>query len=175
MALIPGVTILYIIDMEDLVKADFLVGIGWLWGVIGAVGLLGATLISTYEKGGTPNKIKLTIICLLLCGSLGVYTNFNGGFWGGKILSAEFLDDRSAMRLRLFQNGKYILVSDWMFGDTRSEGNYHMEADTIYFEGYPLPDSDFVPQKILIQKDKIYFGLLPDGQYEKSFYYFREK
>ncbi len=173
--LIPIIMVMYGIDMKDIFEVDILFTLIWILGSFGAIGLLLATIAISLEKKRVPNKIKLIIVGLLLVTSTIVYMSFNGGFWGEKIISATFLDDRSSMRLKLYKNGKYVLVSDWMFGDKRYIGNYRIETDTIYFDNYPLGDNDFVSKKLVLVNDSIYFRLLPDGQYDKHFYYFKIK
>ncbi|WP_196889819.1 hypothetical protein [Aureivirga sp. CE67] len=173
--LIPIVCIFYIIDIKDVFGFEIFITLIWLLGSFLIIGLLlTAIIISDIEKV-FPSKIKLITVGLLLFTYIFVQISFNGGFWGKTLISAEFIDDRSSIRLKLFENGKYILVSDRFFGDERFVGNYKMNSDTIFFENSPLIDNDFVSKEIIIKDDLSYFYLLPSGEYDKDYYYFKIK
>ena len=96
-------------------------------------------------------------------------------FWGKKIIESAFLDDRSRMDLELYENGKYLIYSNWFFGENRFEGNYKLNGDTIIFAKTPVTDNDFIEQKIVIDRSekKIYFRKGINESYDKSFYYFQ--
>ncbi|MEI7508035.1 MAG: hypothetical protein WCJ62_01055 [Flavobacterium sp.] len=104
-----------------------------------------------------------------------IYNYRNGAFFGTKYLTGTFLDERSRMDIILYKNGKYIIFSNWLFGEDRFEGNYKVDNDTILFEKYPIIDNDFISQKIVINKveKKIYFRKNKNGNYNKDFYYFK--
>ena len=101
------------------------------------------------------------------------YLYRNGFFWGKKIIEATFLDDRSRMDLTLFENGNYLINSNWLFGEESFTGTYKMKNDTIEFINYPVTDNDFIAKKNIIYRDKIYFRQDNSGHYDTTFYYFQ--
>ncbi|NEU08627.1 hypothetical protein GZH53_09920 [Flavihumibacter sp. R14] len=103
------------------------------------------------------------------------YGERNGMLWGKEIIDSAFIDDRSRMDLTLYENGKFLIYSNWLFGEDRFEGTYKLNGDTIIFDKFPVTDNDFIGQKIIIDRTerKIYFRKGKDGNYDKSFYYFQ--
>ena len=97
----------------------------------------------------------------------------NGGFWGNKIIEGVFIDDRSRMDLTCFENGHYIIYSNWLFGAETFTGKYSLHGDTIEFNTYPVVDNDFVSKKIIWKGNKIYFTQDKSGNYDTTFYYFQ--
>ena len=120
-----------------------------------------------------PPKWTLTF-CLILLVSMPLnYCYRNGFFWGKKIIEAAFLDDRSRMDLTLYENGRFLINSNWLFGDETFTGKYHLKGDTIEFTKYPVIDNDFVAKRIIRKDKKIYFRLSDSLHYDTTFYYFQ--
>jgi hypothetical protein len=143
-----------------------------LWG---AIGLLAVTINEIFKYKQLP-KTLLSITFIILSGSyILTYEIRNGAFAGPKYLDAAFLDDRSRMDLTLYENGKFVIYSNWLFGEDRYDGIYHLKGDTIVFDKYPVLDNDFISKEILINRteNKIYFRKNKDGIYDESFYYFQ--
>ena len=97
----------------------------------------------------------------------------NGLFWGKKVIEAAFLDDRSRMDLTLFENGHFLINSNWLFGDETFTGKYRLRGDTIEFTKYPVTDNDFIEKKIVRKNNKIYFRKDNADNYDTTFYYFQ--
>jgi len=101
------------------------------------------------------------------------YCYKNGFFWGKKIIEAAFLDDRSRMDLTLYENGHFLISSNWLVGVETFTGKYHINGDTIEFTKYPIVDNDFVAKRIIRKDKKIYFRLNDSFNYDTTFYYFQ--
>ncbi len=169
----PIVILSYIIDEYDLIiDYELLVSFIWVLGAVGIVGLILASIVISIEKKDRPSRWKILIICFYIILSSVIYFSSNGGFWVVKLIDATFLDDRSRLHLRLYENGNYILISDYMFGTERYTGIYIMNNDTIVLNDNPLVKNKFMSKKIIKANDKIYFLLKPNGKYDKDFYYF---
>jgi hypothetical protein len=143
-----------------------------LWG---AFGLLVTIIIEIYKLKQLPNTILSIIFIVLTYAYAFTYATRNGILAGPKYLEAVFLDDRSRIDLALYENGKYIIYSNWLFGESRYDGTHHLKADTIVFDKYPLVDNDFISKEILINRNekKVYFRKEKNGIYDMSFYYFQ--
>lgn len=114
------------------------------------------------------------ISCIVMIISMPLdYSYKNGFFWGKKIIEAAFLDDISRMDLTLFENGHYLIKSNWLFGEETFTGKYQMKGDTIEFEKYPVIENDAVAKRIIRKNNKIYFNLNNSGNYDTTFYYFK--
>jgi len=77
------------------------------------------------------------------------------------------------MDLTLFENGRYLIKSNWLFGEETFTGKYQMKGDTIEFEKYPVIENDAVAKRIIRKNNKIYFNLNNQGKYDTTFYYFQ--
>ena len=141
----------------------------------GSLGLLFLIVANTYKTKVFLNTTLSLLICAITFCFIITFGYRNGWFEGQMVMDAAFLDDRSRMDLELYKNGKYIIYSNWLFGEERFEGEYTMQGDTIKFATTPVTDNDFIAQKVLIDRkeNRIYFHKLSDGQYEKDFYYFQ--
>ena len=120
-----------------------------------------------------PSKWLIIFPVILIISMPLNYCYNNGVFWGKKIIEAAFLDDRSRMDLTLFENGHFLINSNWLFGNESFHGTYHLHSDTIVFNHYPVVDNDFVSKKIVRKNSKIYFRQDNLGAYDTSFYYFQ--
>lgn len=116
----------------------------------------------------------LFFICTILVISMPLnYYYRNGGFWGKKIIEAAFLDDRSRIDLTLFENGHFLINSNWLLGDETFTGTYQLHGDTIEFDKFPVVNTDLISKKIIISGTKIYFAKNKLGNYDTTFYYFQ--
>jgi len=122
-----------------------------------------------------PKAITTVALASVAITSVLLFGYRSGWFWGNRILNAAFIDDRSRMDLELYQNGKFIIASNWLFGEERFEGTFKISRDTIIFDKYPVVDNDFTAKEIIINRPakKIYFRKDADGKYDTSFYYFQ--
>lgn len=167
---------LYVIEIYDWVLSyEIFIDIPLILTFFGCIAFFALTIIEAKKSHQLPSRLSILIFILLLSVSVSVYGNRNGMFWGEKIIDSAFLDDRSRMDLELYENGKYLIYSNWLFGENRFEGNYKLNGDTIVFNKTPVTDNDFIAQKIVIDRTakKIYFRKGSDGNYDKSFYYFQ--
>lgn len=122
-----------------------------------------------------PKAITTVALASVAITSVLLFGYRSGWFWGNRILNAAFIDERSRMDLELYQNGKFIIASNWFFGEERFEGTYKISSDTIIFDKYPVVDNDFIAKEIIINRPakKVYFRKDADGKYDTSFYYFQ--
>lgn len=104
-----------------------------------------------------------------------IYCERNGKFKGKEIINGAFLDERSRIDMSLYENGEFIIFSNWMFGEERFQGNYKIEGDTVTFENYPVIDNNFIAKKIIIDREesRIYFFRNKEGIYDTTFFYFQ--
>lgn len=143
--------------------------------LISSTGFLVLTIIDVIKLRQFPTIVSILIFLSLIITYSVIYSERNGMFWGKKIINAAFLDDRSRMDLTLYENGKFIIFSNWLFGEERFEGSYKISGDTIIFSKIPVTNNDFVSKEIIINhaENKIYFRKGKDGNYDKSFYFFQ--
>ena len=134
--------------------------------------IISATITSIFCRQFPPKWALISSIVLIVSIPLN-YGYKNGFFWGKKIIEAAFLDDRSRMDLTLFENGRYLIKSNWLFGEETFTGKYQMKGDTIEFEKYPVIENDAVAKRIIRKNNKIYFNLNNSGNYDTTFYYFQ--
>ncbi|RWU03918.1 hypothetical protein [Pedobacter chitinilyticus] len=143
--------------------------------LIVTIGLFSICIIKVIETKKLPSFISIILLASILSTYVFTYGNRNGLFWGKQILNANFIDDRSGMKLELYENGKYFIYYNWLFAEKRFEGTYHIERDTINFHSNSAFNNDFISKKIVIDhgNKRIYFKKNTDGSYDKSFYYFQ--
>ncbi|PKV66455.1 hypothetical protein [Pontibacter ramchanderi] len=167
---------LYLIEVSDiLLLYEIFISIPIAITLIWSIGLVVLIVIKIKETGQQPSWLPVLLsVTVLLAYSLH-FGSRNGLFDGEKVLDGAFLDDRSRMDLTLYSNGKYTIYSNWLFGEERLEGQYELKGDTILFKNYPVVGTDFIAQKIIINKEegRIYFRKLSDGTYDKDFYFSR--
>ena len=120
-----------------------------------------------------PSIITVVIFFLIISSYILIERNSIELFLGKKVLEASFLDDRSRMDLTLYENKKYVIHSNWMFGSENFTGKYNMHGDTIEFEKYPVTDNNFIAKTIIRRGCKIYFFINKKGLYDTDFYYFK--
>jgi hypothetical protein len=173
--LLGGSYVLYLVEINDLLLMyEIFIDIPLILLLGGSIVVFVKLLILATKQKRLPNKFivlgTLVIIILFLL----TYGVRNGAFYGEKIIDSAFLDDRSRIDLTLYENGKYIIFSNWLFGEERFQGTYKIKGDTIYFDNYPLKNN-FIAKKIVINKKekKIYFKKNKNGKYDRSFYYFQ--
>lgn len=68
------------------------------------------------------------------------------------ILSAILNDDRSSIKVILRKNEKFEIVSSYMLGENKFEGNYKLIDNKIIFLDKHY-DNDFIPDTVYIVKD----------------------
>jgi len=166
----------YVIEITDLlVSYEIFIDILLIPIVISTCIFLVLVIIQSIKEKKLPKKLQLILFMSLIISFTLIYNYRNGTFFGAKYLTGTFMDERSRMDINLYKNGKYIISSNWLFGEDRFEGNYKVDNDTISFEKYPVIDNDFISQKIVIDKaeKKIYFRKNKNGNYDKEFYYFK--
>ncbi len=167
---------LYVIEITDLlITYEIFIDLLLIPLFISICVFLILTIIQFKKDKKFPESIKLiSFVSLIIAFSI-IFAQRNGAFYGPIYLKGKFLDDRSRMDLELYQNGKYIVYSNWLFGEERFVGNYKIKNDTIIFGKFPVIDNDFISQKVIIDKaeKKIYFRKNNNGNYDKSFYYFQ--
>lgn len=166
----------YIVAISDILLAyEIFVDIALVIALWGAAGLLVITIIEIFKYKKLPNTILSITFLILTCSYILTYATRNGALSGEKYLEAAFLDDRSRMDLTLYKNGEFVIYSNWLFGEERYTGSYHLKGDTIVFDKYPMPENDFISKEIVINRTekKIYFREVGNGNYEMSFYYFQ--
>jgi hypothetical protein len=141
---------------------------------IGSFGLLLIIIIEVFKKKVLPQIFLMIAFIIVASIYFAIYSHRNGLFWG-KRLDAAFIDDRSRMDLILFNNDRYIIYSNWLFGEERFEGKYKIKGDTLIFQTSPVIDNDFINEKAIInyKEKKIYFHKDKDGNYDRDFYYFQ--
>ena len=173
--LLGGSYVLYLVEINDLLLMyEIFIDIPLILLLGGSIVVFVKLLILATKQKRLPNKFialgTLVIIILFLL----TYGVRNGAFYGEKIIDSAFLDDRSRIDLTLYENGKYTIFSNWLFGEERFQGTYKIKGDTIYFDNYPLKNN-FIAKKIVINKKekKIYFKKNKNGKYDRSFYYFQ--
>lgn len=138
-----------------------------------AIGLFIASIIRFIHEKQSPNKITL-ILSTTLAISFSIIYSYREGYLTEKIfIKAKFIDDRSRIDIKFYKSGKYVIYSNWLFGEERFEGTYKLKKDTIEFNNYPLMENDLIAQKVILIKDKIYFKKDNKNEYDKSFYYFQ--
>ncbi|MCJ8165405.1 hypothetical protein MKJ04_11175 [Pontibacter sp. E15-1] len=167
---------LYIVVAYDFITIyEIFVDLALFATLIGSIVYIFKVVIALAKTKHLPKKSTTLVTCAIAFCYLLTFGNRNGMFEGGKILDAAFLDDRSRMDLALYENGTYIIFSNWMFGEERFEGKYSLEGDTIKFLTTPVIDTDFIAQEAIIDRKekKIYFRKNLDGSYMKDFYYFQ--
>jgi hypothetical protein len=167
---------LYVIEIFDwALTYEIFIDIPLILTICSSLVFFVLAIIEAKKSNQLPSIPSILIFAFLLAVSVSIYGNRNGIFWGEKIIDAAFLDDRSRMDLELYENGKYLIYSNWLFGENRFEGNYKLNGDTIVFTKTPVTDNDFIEQKIIIDRSarKIYFRKDNEGNYDKSFYYFQ--
>ena len=167
---------LYLIEITDLlISYEIFIDLLLIPLFIAICIFLILSIIHFKKNKKLPENIKLILLMSLIIVFSIIFAQRNGTFYGEIYIKGKFLDDRSRMDLELYQNGKYIIYSNWLFGEERFEGNYKIENDTITFGKFPVIDNDFISQKVIINKaeKKIYFRKVKKGNYDKSFYYFQ--
>lgn len=166
---------LYIIEIKDwLVMYEIFIDIPLFLILLGAFGLLVITIIGIFKSKQLPKTLSIIFFLTITMSFSTIYARRNGLIWN-KNIEASFLDDFSRTDITLYDNGKYIIFNNWMFGEMRFEGKYKLLGDTIIFEKMPVTDNDFISKEIIIDRKskRIYFRKDKDGNYEKSFYYFQ--
>ncbi len=166
---------LYLVDAYDLfVMYEFFIDIPLMLALTGCVGFFVALIILVVKKKQLPDKFVVLVTMVIAITFFLTYGARNGAFYGKRIINSAFLDDRSRIDLTLYENGKYIIFSNWLFGEERYEGKYTIEGDTILFDKYPLKN-DVIAKKVVINKSekRIYFSKDKDGKYDRNFYYFQ--
>ncbi|GGK80548.1 hypothetical protein ACD591_09970 [Rufibacter glacialis] len=167
---------LYLIVALDLFMTyEIFVGLAMLLALMASVALF-LTIASESGLVGIKSGGKALAASAALAASFALtFAYRNGLLWGTPVLDAAFIDDRSRMDLELYKNGKYLLLSGWMFGEERFSGTYTMEGDRVIFGEYPIAGSDFIPRELLVDKKekRIYFSKKVDGIYDSSYYYFQ--
>ncbi len=135
----------YLVDISDLfLSYEIFIDIIVVFTLWGSVGLLVVTVIEVFKQRQLPKTIlSIALIIMTSCYIL-TFALRNGAFAGPKYIDAAFLDDRSRMDLTLYENGKFVIYSNWLFGEERYEGEYHLKGDTIIFDNYPVVDNDFI-------------------------------
>ncbi|MBD1396198.1 hypothetical protein H9Q13_03390 [Pontibacter sp. JH31] len=167
---------LYIVVAFDFITLyEIFVDLALFATLVGSIVYIFKVVIASAKTKHLPKKSTILITCAVAFCYFLTFGNRNGMFEGGKILDAAFLDDRSRIDIALYENGKYIIFSNWMFGEERFEGKYKLEGDTIKFLTTPVIDNDFIAQEAIIDRKekKIYFRKNIDGNYIKDFYYFQ--
>jgi len=166
----------YIIEITDvLISYEIFIDILLIPIFISIAVFFVLTILQSIKEKKLPKRLQLLIVLSLICSFTLLYKYRNGAFFGTKYLAGSFLDERSRIDIFLYKNGKYIIFSNWLFGEVRFEGNYKVKNDTISFEKFPVIENDFISQKVIINKaeKKIYFRKNKDGNYNKDFYYFK--
>lgn len=167
---------LYLVEISDILQFyEIFIFLPIAITLIWSTGLVILIIIKIRETKQQPNLLPVLLTMVIILGYSLHFGSRNGLFDGEKVLDGAFLDDRSRMDLTLYSNGKYTIYSNWLFGGERFEGRYELKGDTIIFKNYPVVDTDFVAQKIIIDKEggRIYFRKLSDGAYDKDFYFFQ--
>lgn len=167
---------LYLVLISDWVLAyELLVGLFLIITAFASILLLVFFLVESIKYRQLPSNSSVFIFILILITYAVIYGYRNGFFWGEKIVTAVFIDDRNRVELELFKNGKFLIYSNWFFGEERFEGIYKLHGDTVVFSNDPMGGNNFISQKILMNtyEKKIYFQRKNDGSYDKSFYYFQ--
>ncbi len=168
--------VLYIVEINDwILSYEIFIDLLFIPIIISFIVFFILTIIELNKSRQAPSIISISIFAVFLITFVFLYGYRNGLFFGKKIIDSSFLDDRSRMDLKLYENGKYIIFSNWLFGENRFEGNYKLNGDTIVFNKTPVTDNDFISKKIIINRkeNRIYFRKKKDGNYDKSFYYFQ--
>ncbi|SDG56878.1 hypothetical protein SAMN04487996_12021 [Dyadobacter soli] len=139
-----------------------------------AAGILIVVAVDGWYLKTWPSGIPMALLVISTISYIALICWFNGYLFKRSVINAVFLDDFSSMRLRLFEDGKYVLIDDWMFGTNRYTGHYSWNGDTIKLPYPPIPGRDFIALKMLVDRKarRIYFRRKIDGSYERGFYYF---
>ena len=168
--------VLYIVEIFDwALPYEIFTSITLALIYFGAIGSFVLTIIEATKHKQLPSKLSISIFMIFLMAYVIIYGNRNGLFWGKKIIESVFIDERSRLDLDLYENGKFLIYSNWLFGESRLEGTYKLVGDTIIFDKPPVTNKNFIAQRIIIDRtaEKIYFMKGNDGSYDKSFYYFK--
>lgn len=167
---------LYVISISDwLLPYEFFIDLLLIVTLVGSMALLVSIIIESVNLRHFPKAVTTLAFVLVATTFVLLYGYRNGWFWGRSIIDGAFIDDRSRMDLELYQNGRFMIYSNWLFGEERYEGTYKLKGDTIIFDKYPVRENDFIAKEIIIDRPekKIYFKKDTAGNYEKSFYYFQ--
>lgn len=167
---------LYLVEINDiLLYYEIFISLAIAITLIWSISIVVLIVIRIRETKQLPYWLPISLSLFILVAYSLHFGSRNGLFDGEKVLDGAFLDDRSRMDLALYSNGKYTIYSNWLFGEQRFEGRYELKGDTIIFKNYPVIDTDFVADKIIIdrEKERIYFRRFEDGTYEEDFYYFQ--
>lgn len=89
------------------------------------------------------------------------------------ILWAHYDGDTNGLTLKLREDKTYRLENYSILGGDFIEGNYRLENDTIYMDRKEPIGNDFMNDKLVITKDKVFFHLDKNGEYETGFFSMR--
>jgi len=76
---------------------------------------------------------------------------------------ATISDDRSSIEVILRKNEKFEIVSSYMLGENKFEGNYKLIDNKIIFLDKHY-DNDFIPDTVYIVKDKLILKFDKNGK-----------
>ncbi len=79
------------------------------------------------------------------------------------VLEAHLKDDLSGMHLCLRENGKFEMVSSYLYGTETFTGRYQIQGDKIHFLD-PTYSRDYIPSTVTIWQNKIILEFDKEGQ-----------
>ena len=84
------------------------------------------------------------------------------------VLEATLVDDLANLHLELFKDSTFQLISNNILGSNiESKGEYSLKGDWIWFHDNPY--KNYIPNQVLIEKDKLIFKYNSDGSIDTSF------
>lgn len=97
---------LYVVEIYDWVLTyEIFIDIPLILIIFCSLVFFALTIIEARKSYRMPSISSILIFIMLLIASVSIYGNRNGMFWGEKVIDAAFLDDRSRIDLKLYENG----------------------------------------------------------------------
>ena len=84
------------------------------------------------------------------------------------VLEATIVDDLANLHLELFKDSTFQLISSNILGSNiESTGEYSLKGRWIWLHDNPY--KNYIPNQVLIEKDKLIFKYYSDGSIDTSF------